>query len=521
MQRPLAARLPAASPERPPWTWTPAPWVFALGAAGLALFAGVTTVERPLLAVGAALGVFALGVALALRAELPRLALGVLGGVLLGYALLGRGFAYVGAAPLYVGELTLVLVLGAALLMTRPRTLARLPLAWLLGGLLLVGLVTTLPHVGTYGLDALRDAVLWGYGLFALAVAALLLRAGGVLDAARAYARCVPVFLWCAPVVIVAGEVAAAALPRFPGAAAPLGELKGGDVAVHLAGIAALLLLGLPRLLASGRAALLPHAAWARREWVWWALWLAAAAIPVFRVRAGLLSIVVAVLVVVLLRPGSRWGKPAALTTLALAGLLTLGGGITLGERRNTISAEALVQNLQSISGQSDDSYRNGTRSWRLNWWGDIARYTFTGPYFWTGKGYGINLADADGYQLGYAAGEARLRSPHNGHLTLLARSGVPGLVAWTLLNLTFALGLLRAYFRARAARRELWARLNLWTLAYWAAFMTNASFDVYLEGPTGGIPFWCLFGFGIALLAVQRRSPPIVSPPLPPRGAA
>ena len=51
-----------------------------------------------------------------------------------------------------------------------------------------------------------------------------------------------------------------------------------------------------------------------------------------------------------------------------------------------------------------------------------------------------------------------------------------------------------------------MWARLNLWTLASWAAFMINASFDVYLEGPQGGILFWSFFGFGMALLEMQRR---------------
>ena len=35
---------------------------------------------------------------------------------------------------------------------------------------------------------------------------------------------------------------------------------------------------------------------------------------------------------------------------------------------------------------------------------------------------------------------------------------------------------------------------------------MINASFDVYLEGPQGGIWFWSFFGFGMALLEVQRR---------------
>lgn len=48
--------------------------------------------------------------------------------------------------------------------------------------------------------------------------------------------------------------------------------------------------------------------------------------------------------------------------------------------------------------------------------------------------------------------------------------------------------------------------------LAYWFAFMVNASFDVFLEGPQGGIWFWCLFGFGIALIEVQRHSYPLRS---------
>jgi hypothetical protein len=35
--------------------------------------------------------------------------------------------------------------------------------------------------------------------------------------------------------------------------------------------------------------------------------------------------------------------------------------------------------------------------------------------------------------------------------------------------------------------------------LAYWLAMLVNASFDVYLEGPQGGIWFWSVFGLGLA----------------------
>jgi hypothetical protein len=82
----------------------------------------------------------------------------------------------------------------------------------------------------------------------------------------------------------------------------------------------------------------------------------------------------------------------------------------------------------------------------------------------------------------------------------------VPGEVLWILLQGGFASMLLAAYFRARRLRLEWWARLNLWILAYWTAFLVAMSFGVYLEGPYGGIWFWCLLGFGIAVLQAQRQ---------------
>ena len=79
------------------------------------------------------------------------------------------------------------------------------------------------------------------------------------------------------------------------------------------------------------------------------------------------------------------------------------------------------------MSGQSNTSNLEGTRAWRLQWWQDIIDYTVHGRYFWTGKGFGINLADDDDYQ-GTVNGLPN-RSPHNIQMTVLARAGVPGLV--------------------------------------------------------------------------------------------
>jgi hypothetical protein len=41
--------------------------------------------------------------------------------------------------------------------------------------------------------------------------------------------------------------------------------------------------------------------------------------------------------------------------------------------------------------------------------------------------------------------------------------------------------------------------------LAYWLASFINMSFDVYIEGPQGGIWFWSIVGFGIAAMRVHN----------------
>jgi hypothetical protein len=41
--------------------------------------------------------------------------------------------------------------------------------------------------------------------------------------------------------------------------------------------------------------------------------------------------------------------------------------------------------------------------------------------------------------------------------------------------------------------------------MCYWLAAFVDMSFDVYLEGPQGGIWFWVIIGFGIAVLRVQK----------------
>jgi hypothetical protein len=55
-----------------------------------------------------------------------------------------------------------------------------------------------------------------------------------------------------------------------------------------------------------------------------------------------------------------------------------------------------------------------------------------------------------------------------------------------------------------------------LFLLAYWVAFMVNASFDVFLEGLMGGIWFWTLYGVGLGAMWIYQRYPEILEDPRP-----
>ena len=78
--------------------------------------------------------------------------------VLMGYALVGRGFAYLGFPPLFVGEIAYIVGI-ATLLRTGclVAALATLP-GVLLAIMMAYVLARTLPFIGVYGMDALRTA---------------------------------------------------------------------------------------------------------------------------------------------------------------------------------------------------------------------------------------------------------------------------------------------------------------------------------------------------------------------------
>lgn len=403
--------------------------------------------------------------------------------VLIGYAALNRGFAYVGAGGIFVGELVLALA-AVTFLIRLPRmrfgpgeVAVLLFMGW--------GAATTLPYIGTYGLDAFRDAVAWGYALIALAISVSLTPAA-MAAGIRVYRRlALPIVVWL-PIAAVTTIVLGDSIPRAPGGDVPIIAFKGGDAGVHLAGVAAFVLTGLygGRRFGVDRAVLL------------WPAWLVTFGLVGAVNRGGMVAASMAAFSLVFIRRLNQWVVAVSVAVVIAAGAWLANPQVDLGIQRQ-LSFQQIVENATSIFIDRPSAQTQATKAWRIQWWESIVDYTVGGPQFWTGKGYGVNLADSDGFQV---EADGSLRSPHSAHLEILARSGVPGLVLWILLNAAVGTALLRAGRAADRTGRTWWAAVTAWIAVYWLAALVTMSVDVYLAGPMGGIWFWTIVGAAFAL---------------------
>jgi hypothetical protein len=414
--------------------------------------------------------------------------------VLLGYALMGKGFAYLGFPPLYVGEIAFLIGIVVFL-----RTgafvgaLATLP-ALLLVALMVWVLARTLPFFGLYGFDSLRDSTIVMYGGFAFIVIGLMLEDARRINTVLRYYGIMLASFPAIPVGFWFSKYWGDYIPRLYGPV-PIVEIGASAAGTHLAGAMVFILIGYRKV-----------------SLLWVFVWFATLALVSATNRGATLAVIVPVTFALLVLGRYRLMLTAAVAAVGIfAVLLALESSFgqpseVKDSMERPVSAHQIVENAKSIIGQSGHQ-TEGTKQWRLAWWDVIIDDTLYGPSFWTGRGFGINLADADGFG---GTGDPHnphppLRSPHNAHMTMLARSGVPGAVLWLLVFASWAGMMMSAMLAARARGHQRWVELFLFVLCYAMSILINATFDVTLEGPMQGIWFWCLFGFGIGSVMVYR----------------
>lgn len=418
-----------------------------------------------------------------------------------GYVLFGKSFAYLGLPPLFVGEMLFLLGILAllasgcatSLLATVPAMSAALLMGWVL--------LRTLQGIGTYKVDALRDGAVALYAGFAFIVAALILerpaRIAQIMGYLRIQAR---IIIPLSILAFLVARFAGSSMPKLPGQDVEVISVRSGELAAHLCGALVLVLVGLCAV---------------RR--IWLVVSLGAALLIASQSRGGMLALLIPlVMAMVLTGQLRRLAVIGGVMALFMSMVYVADVEIDLPRGERPISARAVLDNVASIATSNDANNLDGTKLWRLSWWEAIRNYTFHGPYFWTGKGFGVNLAEADGFVVGLERGGPTLRSPHSVHMTYLARGGVPGLALWVLTFTTWSVALLRAARAAWLRGDRDWSRFFVFLVCYLASIIIDASFDVALEGPMLGIPFWILFGIGLGSLMIYRGLHVIDEPAAP-----
>jgi hypothetical protein len=145
-----------------------------------------------------------------------------------------------------------------------------------------------------------------------------------------------------------------------------------------------------------------------------------------------------------------------------------------------TISLSQITDNFSSIVSTNIDGNLAENKVWRLIWWAKLVNESFTLQHFFVGKGLGMSLAGNDILNT-----DDNLRSPHNFHLTILARFGYFVFIAWII----WLVSLFKPLFTRKLEGKTLAITSIL------LAFIINGSFDVFFEGPMGAFPFWTFVG--------------------------
>lgn len=426
--------------------------------------------------------------------RIPAVVLGVL---LAGYMLGDKGFAYLHlpGTPIFVGEVALA-VIAVYLIGFYPINDDRLrsPVRLILVVFLLYSAARTLPYLGQYGIDALRDASQWYYGILAFFVADFV-RRRGIGPIVGWFGKILPWFVLWAPISLILSQVLSA--PLVPDSDVPIAAHRGSNTSVLLtAGLGFMWMLdervsGINR---RQRAVLTAVSG----------LFLVVAGI---QNRGGLLAAIAGLgLLYWYARSEQRHFVGIICTVVFIVALIfsVIDMRVSLFSNQRDISAEQLVENLVSVV--NPDAVETsgdlaGNSSWRLDLWGEILRdVNLNSPVL--GKGYGISLGDEYGFE---GAGETELRSAHNSHMTIFARSGYLGAGLWLLMWAVWFIAMMRSRLALAARGLEVEAAVAVVAMACALAVLVNAVFDPSIEGPPVSAWIWSVFGLGLGLMLLSR----------------
>jgi hypothetical protein len=404
------------------------------------------------------------------------------------YAAFGKGFAYAGWPPVFIGEVLMALVIAGSL---RPHAAIPYNAAAAVTAVLLgFGVVQlavdrfdgAVPLLETLrGLAPLYYSV-YGFGTYMLlrAYEQRIGRAAALAAVERAVIAAAPWVIGVVTVLTALLLVEPTGLPTWPISGVPLLLSKPWDLAVTLVVFAPVVFMRLNR------------PAFGTHQLVLITMWCGSALVISFRSRGALLALVAGLII---LRPHvARIIKGIVVVTTIVLLLYVTGVSVQVGYRE--MSYAALGDAVASVFGRGSDERVGGdyvaTTEWRSEWWRAIWADVAEEQMLLHGHGWGDNLATRYGITSHGAADDPRaLRVPHNIFLSLAGRAGL--VVAVGLVVVVPVLTIGRTFRRQRdqpTPRTVEAARGGI------VAALVASLTDVFLESPQGGIVTWSLLGF-------------------------
>jgi O-antigen ligase len=466
--------------------------ISAAAAAALALVLGVQIAQEalfwPMLCAG---GLAAL---VLLRIQSQPLGTLLLGGLLVGYIVGNRGFAQLsvfGGFPLLPAEF--VLLVACAILVVQCARRRDLPLRYDALNLtlfiwMLIGTVRLLFDIRVYGFAALRDYAMVYYGVFFY----LAQHAARDAASARFLHRCV---LVACGLLLVVHPLAA----QFPNFFLSTLTLRGIPVIFYKDDLAGNF-MAMGSLLFFLRYEKSRHLAWLAASLALVGLMFATNS------RSSMVGLAVGA---AWLAVAGRWRFVATLSAgviVAAVGLLLVAQVRHQSWRQTPVYSiyertMSIADPLGQRAYRDEESLSKGDNNvFRMVWWRAAVGETVESN-LWFGLGFGHDLAYRfireyfpDNTE------EFTARSPHNVLITVFARMGVIGSVAFLAFLVACAVRTLRI-LRHGASFAD--------SGAFWCAawvLLVCACFGVVLEGPMGAVVFWTVLGLASATSVTERQ---------------
>jgi hypothetical protein len=196
----------------------------------------------------------------------------------------------------------------------------------------------------------------------------------------------------------------------------------------------------------------------------------------------------------------------AMLAVLALAALLPVLGVEVRGRLGEAISLEFVARHVAAIvglGGGGNEALQGaaGGVGQRLGWWFELwNRVTTDLGAAVLGLGYGFPLIDFVAYGEGYASEGQVVREPHNSYVSVLARLGFVGLVAFVWMHMSMLRAWLRAYRRSMGGGDRALANRLLVLLALFLMVGIIAMTEDALEKPFFVFPYYLSWGIVLRL---------------------